>query len=131
MQQRHRLSGDARIGEIHRQGRSAANDLLVIRLLPNGLDCSRFCFIAGKRVGNAVVRNRTKRRLRELIRNSHTRPGWDSILIARRGAGEAKFPQLERAVHNLLRRTRLNEAEPEVLEPVNPQHVTATREATR
>ena len=131
MQQRHRLSGDARIGEVHRRGRSAANDLLVIRLLPNGLDRSRFCFIAGKRVGNAVARNRTKRRLRELIRNSHTRSGWDSILIARRGAGEAKFPQLERAVHNLLRRTQLNRAEPEVIEPVNPQTVTPAGESTR
>ena len=131
MQQRHRLSGDARIGEVHRRGRSAVNDLLVIRLLPNGLDRSRFCFVAGKRVGNAVVRNQTKRRLREVIRNSRTPPGWDSILIARRGAGEAKFPQLERAVHNLLRRTQLNKAEPAVVDPVNPQTVTSTSEATR
>ena len=85
-----------------------ANGLLVMRVLPNGLNWSRFCFVTGKRVGNAVVRNRIKRRLREVVRNSTTAAGWDSVLIARKGAGEADFKQLERAVHNLIRRTRLD-----------------------
>ena len=85
-----------------------ANGLLVMRILPNGLDRSRFCFVTGKRVGNAVVRNRVKRRLREVVRNSSPATGWDTVLIARKGAGEADFKQLERAVHNLIRRTRLD-----------------------
>ena len=108
MQRQHRLGATARISEIHRRGRSVANGLLVMRVLPNGLDRSRFCFIAGKRVGKAVVRNRVKRRLREVVRNSAAAPGWDTVLIARKGAGDADFRQLERAVHNLIRRTRLN-----------------------
>ena len=108
MQRHHRLGATARISEIHRRGRSVANGLLVMRVLPNGLDRSRFCFVAGKRIGNAVVRNRVKRRLRELMRNSAAAPGWDTVLIARKGAGDADFKQLERAVHNLIRRTRLN-----------------------
>ncbi len=107
MQRHHRLVSDARISQVHRQGRSAANGLLVIRVLPNELDRSRFCFVAGKRVGNAVVRNRVKRRLREVVRNANTAPGWDTILIARRGAGEAGFVQLEKAAHNLMRRAKL------------------------
>lgn len=108
MQQQHRLGAAGRISEIHRRGRSVANGLLVMRVLPNGLDRSRFCFVTGKRVGKAVVRNRVKRRLREVVRNSATAPGWDTVLIARRGAGEADFRQLEKAVHNLIRRTRLS-----------------------
>ena len=67
-----------------------------MRVLPNGLDRSRFCFVTGKRVGNAVARNRVKRRLREVVRNSAPAPGWDTVLIARRGAGEADFRQLEK-----------------------------------
>lgn len=113
MQKQHRLTGDARISEIHREGRSVANGLLVFRLSPNGLDRSRFCFIAGKRVGNAVVRNRVKRRLRETVRNSGFRPGWDTIVMARRGAGEADYYKLQKAVSNLMRRTRLAASEPE------------------
>ena len=108
MQRQHRLGGARRISEIHRRGRSVANGLLVIRVLPNGLDCSRFCFVTGKRVGKAVVRNRVKRRLREVVRHSAPAPGWDTVLIARKGAGDADFKQLEGAVHNLIRRTRLN-----------------------
>jgi ribonuclease P protein component len=112
MQRRHRLTGDSRIGEVHRTGRSVANDLLVMRLLPNGMDRSRFCIVAGKRVGNAVVRNQTKRRMREAVRNCPTAPGWDAIVIARRGAGGADFTQIRRATHNLFRRTELGRPDP-------------------
>ena len=107
MQRRYRLAASARISVVHARGRSIANDLLALRTLPNGLDYSRFCFIAGKRVGNAVIRNRTKRRLRELARAMPTAPGWDAILIARRGAGAADFARLERAVRNLWRRSNI------------------------
>lgn len=107
MQRHHRLASGKRISEVHREGRSAANGLLVIRALPNTLGRSRFCFIAGKRVGNAVVRNRVKRRLREVVRQADTAAGWDTIFIARSGAGQAAFGQLESAAHNLMRRTRL------------------------
>ena len=108
MQRQNRLGAAGRISEVHRRGRSVANGLLVMRVLANGLNRSRFCFVTGKRVGNAVVRNRVKRRLREVVRNSAAAPGWDTVLIARKGAGDADFKQLERAVYNLMRRSGLN-----------------------
>ncbi len=48
---------------------------------------ARVGFTASKKVGNAVARNRAKRRLRALARDvlaQHGRPGWDYVLIARR-----------------------------------------------
>ena len=124
MQRQHRLGAAGRISQVHRRGRSLANGLLVMRVLPNGLDRSRFCFVTGKRVGNAVVRNRVKRRLREVVRNSVTAPGWDTVLIARKGAGEADFRQLEKAVHNLIRRTKLS-SPPAVAKPTHDPRDTA------
>lgn len=107
MQRRHRLTGDKRYSQIHRQGRSAANRLLVIRYLANGLEHSRFGFMVSKRVGNAVVRNKVRRRLREAVRANPVLGGWDAVFIARRGIEQAGFSQVQRAAGNLLRRTRL------------------------
>ena len=107
MQRHHRLTGSTRISEIHSQGRSVANGLLVLRLSPNGLDRTRYCFIAGKRVGGAVVRNRVKRRLREVFRQAECVAGWDAIVMARKGAADADYGDLEKAAYNLMRRTDL------------------------
>ena len=107
MQQRHRISGSKRHSQIHREGTSAANRLLVIRFLANGLDHCRFAFVVGKRLGNAVVRNRIKRRLRESVRAHALRPGWDAVFIARRESQNASFRDLHRAALNLLRRSSI------------------------
>ncbi len=107
MQQRSRLSESLRIAEIHRDGSSAANRFLVIRYLANGLDRSRFCFVVSKRIGNAVARNKVKRRLREALRSSSVKPGWDTVFIARSQVRGASYHDLKQAAHDLLRRASL------------------------
>ena len=107
MQRRFGLSGNKRFSQIHQQGRSVANNLLVVRILPNGLDHSRFGFMVSKRLGNAVARNKVKRRLREVVRQAQVKPGWDAVFIARRGAEKAMYRQLQQSAENLLRRTQL------------------------
>lgn len=51
-----------------------------------------------RKLGNAVSRNRIKRIIREIQRlnREHFLPGYDVILIARRGARSARFADLER-----------------------------------
>jgi ribonuclease P protein component len=80
---------------------------LVIRYLANGADCSRFGFLVSKRIGNAVVRNKVKRRLREAVRLNPVKVGWDALFIVRRGAGTAKYQELKDAADNLLKRADL------------------------
>jgi len=109
MQRWRRISGQKRHSQIHREGSSAANRLLVIRYLANGLDHSRFAYVVSKRVGNAVVRNRVKRRLREAVRVRSLKGGWDAVFIGRRGIERATFHEVDRAVGNLLRRSRITE----------------------
>lgn len=49
----------------------------------------RVGFTASKKIGNAVLRNRAKRRLRALVREvlaDRARPGWDYVLVARPAA---------------------------------------------
>ena len=68
----------------------------------------RVGFTVSKRVGNAVERNRVRRRLRELVRlvgEPHMRGGHDYVLIGRRDALVAPFEQMKeefaRALHRL------------------------------
>ena len=117
IQRRQRLTGSKRFSQIHVEGSSAANPLLVIRYLVNGLDCSRFGFLVSKRIGNAVVRNRVQRRLREAVRLSPVKDGWDALFIARRGAGTAKYQELKDATDNLLRRAKLVDSSPQPTGP--------------
>ena len=65
---------------------------------------SRVGFSVGKHVGNAVVRNRVKRRLREVVRQVDLQEGWDLVFIARGPVAQEDFRQVQRAAHELLRR---------------------------
>ena len=113
MQRRQRLTGSKRFSQIHIEGSSAANRLLVIRYLANGSDCSRFGFLVNKRIGNAAVRNKVKRRLREVIRLNTVKAGWDALFIVRKGAGSAKYQDLKDATDNLLQRANLVDKRPQ------------------
>ncbi|WP_245417962.1 ribonuclease P protein component [Cohaesibacter celericrescens] len=68
--------------------------LQAIRRSPEDLQPPRVGFTVTKKVGNAVVRNRVKRRLRELARlhgPNHLKSGWDYVLIGRFGALHLTF----------------------------------------
>jgi ribonuclease P protein component len=58
-------------------------------------------------VGKAVVRNKIKRRLREILRQMDLPPGWDIIIIARNPAANADYTVLGKSVGNLLIRAGL------------------------
>ncbi len=107
MQRAYRLTGNKRFSAIHQGSRGWANRLLVLKCIPNDLDRNRFGFLVGKRVGGAVARNRVRRRLREAIRLTPVKAGWDIIFIARRDAASADYHQLKLAAEDLMRRARL------------------------
>ncbi len=90
-------------------GKSFSHPLVILRARANGMDACRFGFVAGKKIGKAVARNRAKRLLRESIRPRLPQivPGWDLILIARRGAAQCEFKEIESAVESVLRRAAL------------------------
>jgi ribonuclease P protein component len=78
----------------------------------------RVGFTASRKVGNAVVRNRAKRRLRAaaaevLARDG--RPGTDYVLIARAGTGARRFAELVGDLEAALRQVdrRAGETRPE------------------
>jgi len=85
-----RLRRNDEFDRVRSQGRSYSARHLVLVVLPNELSQNRYGFAAGKRLGNAVRRNRAKRLMREAIRaeQPHLTPGFDVVIIARNS-----FPQ--------------------------------------
>jgi len=117
MKRRFRVRERARFQQVRGEGQCWAHPLCVLCALPNELPYSRFGFSASRRVGGAVARNRSKRRLREIVRQRqhHIRPGYDVVFIARPPMMRASHEELVRAVVTLLQRARLWEAEDEEL----------------
>ncbi len=84
---------------------------MVLIVLPNELEKSRFTVSAGRSVGNAVQRNRAKRLLRESLRPiiPEISPGWDILLLSRHSISEASFQEIQAALNTLLKRSHLLE----------------------
>ena len=76
--------------------RGFANGMLVLYARPNRLGVNRVGITTGKKLGHAVVRNRARRRLREVYRlNEHLfKPGYDIVVVARNRCVDADFRKL-------------------------------------
>ena len=74
------------IATSHGRRQGTAGIHLQGRRRDDGSDLMRVGYTCSKKVGNAVARNRAKRRLREIARlilPKHGRPGWDYVLVGR------------------------------------------------
>jgi len=79
--------------------------MLVGRFIRTDLDQTRFGLATGKRLGGAVVRNRVRRRIREVLRvmAPSFQPGWDVLIIARPAIVQADHDALVGALCRVLR----------------------------
>lgn len=87
-----RLSGEKAFDRVFAAKLRAGRGAIVVHGAPNGLEHARLGLSVSRRVGNAVVRNRVKRRIREAFRLSqHELPrGLDLVVVAR----SAQMPPL-------------------------------------
>lgn len=109
-----RLRRNSDFDRVRSQGRSWSSRTLVLAVTPNDLGTNRYGFAVGKRAGNAVVRNRAKRLMREATRvcHPHLRQGHDIVLIARNSfSPEMTQNEMTQQVEGLVRRARLVQEE--------------------
>lgn len=97
--------------KVYENGKSYATRNLVIYVLnyEKG-DKNRFGLSVSKKIGNAVVRNKLKRRLREIIREFEVEKefiGYDIIFIARKPVVRLDYFQLKNDVKRLYKKIKL------------------------
>jgi len=79
-----RLTDPEAFRQAGRQGRRTSSRTVVVHLwTPDGDESPRVGFVVSKAVGNAVVRNRVKRRLRHLVREHLSSLPGSAVLVVR------------------------------------------------
>jgi ribonuclease P protein component len=97
------------------RGLRIARPGFVLLVNPNGADTIRYGITVTKRIGNAVVRNRMKRRFRALLRDmlpAQGLPGHDHVLIGREGGVERDFARLREELAMALTRAAAGKGDP-------------------
>nr|MBQ8244779.1 ribonuclease P protein component [Oscillospiraceae bacterium] len=79
--------------------KGVADGYLVLYARKNRLECNRVGITVSKKLGKAHIRNRTRRRIREVYRlnEEQFQPGWDIVVVARTKAVDAEFSRLSRS----------------------------------
>lgn len=96
------------IERIFKRGRTFKEAFLILKTLKNDSNFSRFGFIVSQKVSKkANVRNKIKRRLREIIRLSPFGPGTDNLFIFLPGADKVDFLEIKQAAEKLLNKAKI------------------------
>lgn len=114
MQRHLRLRRKSDFAHLRQTGRVWRHPSLTVSVAPNHLNHNRYGFITSRQLGNAVTRNRVRRRLRAVVQEVHPHllPGHDIALIARSPAADQSYRAIREAVITIMQRAGLWESSP-------------------
>lgn len=84
---------------LYAKGKSAVTPYMVVYCRRNNLGVNRLGYTVSTKLGHAVVRNRVRRRLREIYRLNarHMKQGWDLVVVARSRCVGAQYARMNSA----------------------------------
>jgi ribonuclease P protein component len=94
---------------LYKKGAKVHNKYFVIIFAKNGKNYNRKAFLASKKVGKAIARNRARRLMKESFRGlaPRVRTGYDILLIARNTIEGARCPEVAKAMKTSLTKGKL------------------------
>jgi ribonuclease P protein component len=109
MQRQYRLRHSADFDRVRSEGRLWQHSYLAMTVAPNTLGHNRYGFVASRRLGGAVVRNRVRRMLREIVRLSTPglKSSFDITFIARNPIVGQPYSKVNAALEDLFGRAGL------------------------
>jgi len=96
---RNTLKKNSEFRRLYTRGKSAVNSYMAVYCRRNGSPVNRLGYTVSTKLGHAVVRNRVRRRLREIVRLNSPRlkTGWDIVIVARRRCVGADYRKMDAA----------------------------------
>lgn len=110
LSKQYRLSRDKDFQRVYRQGKNYFAGFLGIKVVENSLTESRFGIVVSKKTARRIVdRNKTKRRIRAIIKNElmKIKPGFDIVVLTKPLIQERDFQEIEAAIQYVLDKARI------------------------
>ena len=109
MDVRSTLKKNSDFRRLYNKGKSAVNPYMVVYCRRNKGQTNRLGYTVSTKLGHAVVRNRTRRRIREIYRLNETcfTPGRDIVIVARTRAVNGDFSKMTAALLSLAQKSGL------------------------
>lgn len=95
--------------KVYKEGKNYWNRNLILYIKGNDLEYNRIGYSITKKVGNSVVRNRVRRRLKEIYRLNADgfKSGYDMIIIPKNNTRDISYRELESAMLHILKLAKI------------------------
>lgn len=112
MTTQHKLKKNYEFKRVYNEGRYYVEKYVVMYIVMNNSASNRVGFSVSKKVGNSVVRNKVKRRMKEIFRQfaGNIKLGHDMVFTARVGSGAADYIKIENNIISILKKAKLQKS---------------------
>ena len=103
MNSKYRIKKNEEFDYIIKNGKVIKNNLFVIYNIERKKDYNRYGISISKKIGNAVLRNKIKRRIKDIISKNSIKNGYDYVIIVRKEVGVLSFNKIKDDLLSLIK----------------------------